>query len=53
MLAVWDAWGTRIPVTVLQLDNCQVVQVKTDETNGYTSLQLGVGEAKLKRVGVS
>jgi large subunit ribosomal protein L3 len=50
MLAIWDKWGVRYPVTVLQLDQCQVVQVKTEEENGYTALQLGVGEAKVKRV---
>jgi large subunit ribosomal protein L3 len=50
MLAIWDKWGARHPTTVLQLDGCQVVQAKTEETNGYTALQLGVGEAKLKRV---
>lgn len=50
MLAIWDSWGTRIPVTVLQLDACEVVQVKTNETNGYTALQLGIGEAKVKNV---
>ena len=53
MLAVFDKWGERHAVTVLQLDNCQVVQVKKAETDGYTALQLGVGEAKLKRLGVS
>lgn len=53
MLAIWDAWGVRIPVTVLHLDSCQVVQVKTEETNGYTALQLGVGEAKPNRVKIT
>lgn len=50
MLPFWDKWGERHAVTVLQLDECEVVQVKTIENEGYTSLQLGVGEAKLKRV---
>lgn len=50
MLAIWDKWGTRYPATVLQLDDCQVVQCKTEETDGYTALQLGVGEAKKSRV---
>lgn len=53
MLALFDSWGERHAVTVLQLDSCQVVQVKQPETDGYTALQLGVGEAKRKRVGVS
>ncbi len=50
MLPIWDKWGRRYPTTVLQLDSLEVVQVKKDDTDGYTSLQLGVGEAKLKRV---
>mmetsp|Transcript_19773 Transcript_19773/g.42980 ORF Transcript_19773/g.42980 Transcript_19773/m.42980 type:complete len:275 (-) Transcript_19773:236-1060(-) len=50
MIPVWDTWGTRHATTVLQLDNCEVVQVKTEETDGYTALQLGVGVAKPSRV---
>ena len=50
MISVWDQWGMMHPTTVLHLDSCQVVQVKTDETDGYTALQLGVGEAKRKKV---
>lgn len=50
MLGYWDKWAERHAVTVLQLDNCQVVQTKTEATDGYNALQLGVGEAKLKRV---
>ncbi len=50
MMSVWDKWGTCYATTVLQLDDCRVVQVKTEETDGYTAMQLGVGEAKAKRV---
>ena len=50
MLAIWDKWGVRYPVTVLHLDSVQVIQVKTESDNGYTALQLGIGEAKIKRV---
>ena len=53
MLSVWDKWGERHPATVLQLDECEVVQVKTPETDGYCALQLGVGEAKASRVKIS
>ena len=41
--------GTHVPVTVLSVDNCQVVAHKTEEKDGYTALQLGVGAAKAKR----
>ncbi len=53
MVAIWDKWGVRYPATVVQLDNCVVLQQKTFETNGYNALQLGVGEAKLKNVGIT
>ena len=41
--------GTHVPVTVLKVDNCQVVAHKTEQTDGYTALQLGVGTAKVSR----
>ena len=42
--------GKQIPVTVLSLDGLQVVAQRTDETDGYTAVQLGAGSAKVKRV---
>jgi len=42
--------GKQIPVTVLQLDNLQVVAQRTTETDGYSAVQLGAGTAKVKRV---
>lgn len=50
MLPIWDKWGERHAVTVLQLDDCRVVQVKNMEREGYVAMQLGVGEAKINRV---
>jgi len=44
MSRVFTDDGEHIPVTVLQLDNCQVVAHRTVEKNGYTALQLGVGQ---------
>jgi len=41
--------GRQIPVTVLSLENLQVVAQRTPETNGYTAVQLGAGNAKAKR----
>lgn len=42
--------GTHVPVTVLHLDNVQVVATRTQETDGYTAIQLGWGRAKVKNV---
>jgi len=50
MSRVFTAEGTHVPVTVLKVDNCQVVAVKTTEKDGYTAVQLGVGKAKVKNV---
>ena len=50
MTRVFDDSGQHVPVTVLKVDNCQVVSVLTQEKNGYTAVQLGAGKAKLNRV---
>ncbi|MFD1882106.1 50S ribosomal protein L3 [Paracoccus pacificus] len=42
--------GRQVPVTVLHLDNLQVVAQRTAEKDGYVAVQLGAGEAKAKRV---
>ncbi len=42
--------GKQIPVTVLQLDNLQVVSQRTSEKDGYSAVQLGAGTPKVKRV---
>ncbi len=41
--------GRSIPVTVLHMDNCQVVAQRKTESDGYSALQLGAGAAKVKR----
>jgi len=50
MTRVFTDEGEHVPVTVLKVDNCQVVAVRTEETDGYTAVQLGVGTAKVKNV---
>ena len=42
--------GTHVPVTVLHVDNVQVVAARTEETDGYSAVQLGWGTAKVKNV---
>ena len=41
--------GKQIPVTVLSLENLQVVAQRTVEKDGYVAVQLGAGAAKAKR----
>jgi len=50
MSRVFDSNGSHIPVTILHLDNCQVVSSLTEEKNGYSALQIGVGEIKDKKL---
>ena len=50
MSRVFTDDGNHVAVTVLRVDNCQVVAQRTQETDGYTALQLGVGRAKVKNV---
>jgi large subunit ribosomal protein L3 len=42
--------GRHVPVTVLSLEDCQVVSVRTEDVDGYVAVQLGAGEAKQKNV---
>ncbi|WP_026622822.1 large subunit ribosomal protein L3 [Ensifer sp. WSM1721] len=48
MTRVYNDAGEHIPVTVLRLENCQVVAHRTEEKNGYTAVQLGAGRSKVK-----
>ena len=42
--------GRHVPVTVLSLENCQVVSHRTEGRDGYVALQLGAGSAKPKNL---
>ncbi|MBY7649353.1 MAG: 50S ribosomal protein L3 [Candidatus Liberibacter europaeus] len=50
MTCVYNLEGIRLPVTVLRLENCQVVAHMTLQKNGYTAVQVGAGNAKIKNV---
>jgi large subunit ribosomal protein L3 len=50
MTRIFTDAGEHVPVTVLKVDQCQVVAHRTLTNNGYTALQLGVGRAKVKNV---
>lgn len=42
--------GKHVPVTLLKLDKCKVISIKTEEKHGYNSVQLGYGKIKAKNV---
>ena len=48
MTRVYNDAGEHVPVTVLRLENCQVVAHRTEDKNGYTAVQLGAGQSKVK-----
>ena len=50
MTRIFTDGGEQVPVTVLRMENCEVVAQRTEEKNGYTAVQLGVGLAKVKNV---
>ena len=50
MTRVFSEDGNHVPVTVLEVDNCQVVAHRKSETHGYNAMQIGVGSAKVKNV---
>jgi large subunit ribosomal protein L3 len=50
MTRVYGGDGEHIPVTVMDLEGCQVVGQRTKDKNGYTAVQLGAGAAKAKRL---
>jgi large subunit ribosomal protein L3 len=49
MTRVFMEDGRQIPVTVLQMQNLQVVAQRTNDRDGYSAVQLGAGSAKAKR----
>ncbi|MCK5000857.1 MAG: 50S ribosomal protein L3 [Anaerohalosphaera sp.] len=50
MTQVYDSDGKLLPVTVVQAGPCKVLQVKTNETDGYTAIQMGFSDVKKSRV---
>lgn len=48
MTSIFDDAGRNIACTVVEMGPCVVTQVKTDDTDGYTAVQLGYDEAKEK-----
>ena len=49
MTRLFDDQGREVPVTVLEAGPCPVLQVKTEESDGYRAVQLGFDRKKEKR----
>lgn len=49
MTQIFDESGAVVPVTVIEAGPCPVVQVRTDEKDGYAAVQLGFGAKKATR----
>jgi len=50
MTQVFDGEGHRVPVTVIEVGPCSVIERKTRKRNGYDAVQLGFGDQKEHRV---
>jgi large subunit ribosomal protein L3 len=50
MTRLFNEDGSATPVTVLHVDHLRVVATRTQEKDGYTAVQLGMGRAKTKNV---
>ncbi|MFO7840564.1 MAG: 50S ribosomal protein L3 [Fidelibacterota bacterium] len=50
MTRIFDERGRNIPVTVIEAGPCYITQIKKDETDGYTAVQVGFGEVREKKV---
>jgi large subunit ribosomal protein L3 len=50
MTQAWDAEGHVVPLTVIEVGTNVVTQVRTEEVDGYSAVQLGFGEIEPRRV---
>jgi large subunit ribosomal protein L3 len=50
MTQVWDDDNKIVPVTVLEVAPCRVVQVKTDQTDGYAAIQVTLGSKEERKL---
>jgi large subunit ribosomal protein L3 len=50
MTQVWDDQNRVVPVTVVKVDPCRIVQVKTPESDGYAALQVTYGSKSARKL---
>ena len=46
MSRFFDKSGTNQPVTLLRVNNCKIIDIRTQEKNGYNALRLSYGSQK-------
>ena len=51
MTTIFSEAGKNVPCTILEVGPCKVIQIKTEEIDGYNAVQLGFSEQKASRVG--
>ncbi len=49
MTRIFDEEGVQVPVTVIEAGPCPVIEVRSEDRDGYTAVQLGFGAQKEKR----
>lgn len=50
MTQIWDDADRALPVTIIDVSPCRIVRVKTQESDGYNSIQVTMGEVNPKRL---
>ena len=50
MTQIWDDEDRALPVTIIAVQPCRVVMVKTEETDGYSAIQVTIGQVDSKRL---
>ncbi len=50
MTQVWDENNNIVPVTVVKVTPCRVVQVKTPDTDGYSAIQVTIGQREARKL---
>ena len=48
MSRFYDSLGINHPVTILKVDEANIVDIKTNEKNGYSAIRLSLGKSKRK-----
>jgi len=50
MTQIFDSAGQVLPVTILKMESCQVTQIKTNNTDSYTAVQIGYNQTQIENL---